>query len=265
MLQMRQDEPMARGYAVTHPPGTVVLPQLPGWHQLLLATSGVLTVETPTGTWVVPPQRAVWVPDGMQHRLVMTGRVRVRALYLAAGRVPGLEALEPGCRAVNVPALLRELVDHAVRRAPLYADRAADARLVGVVVDLLESLPVAPLQLPLPTDRRALDVAELLLADPTCDASVAELARRAGAGKRTVERRFRAETGMSVATWRQRLRLVAALRLLAAGEPVSRVAPAVGYATPSAFGAMFVRHMGTSPGRYFAPGNAAGLASNADA
>ena len=74
-----------------------------------------------------------------------------------------------------------------------------------------------------------------------------------GAGRRTVERRFLAETGMSVATWRQRLRLVAALRLLAAGEPVSRVALTVGYSTPSAFGAMFVRHMGTTPARYFSP------------
>jgi AraC-like DNA-binding protein len=246
-------EPMARGYAVTHPPGTVVLPQPPGWHQLLLATSGVLTVETGTGTWVVPPQRAVWVPDGVRHRLVMTGRVRVRALYLASGAAgpPGLDALDPGCRAVNVPPLLRELVDHAVRRAPLWADRPADARLVGVIVDLLDELPVAPLQLPLPTDRRALDVARALQADPASEATVADLARGAGAGRRTIERRFRAETGMSVATWRQRLRLVEALRLLAAGEPVSRVAAAVGYGTPSAFGAMFVRHMGTSPGRYF--------------
>jgi AraC-like DNA-binding protein len=86
-----------------------------------------------------------------------------------------------------------------------------------------------------------------------------------GAARRTIERRFRVETGMSVATWRRRLRLVEALRLLAAGEPVSRVAPAVGYSTPSAFGAMFVRHMGTTPGRYFGAPNADGLGSNADA
>ena len=94
---------------------------------------------------------------------------------------------------------------------------------------------------------------------------VDRLARDAGAGRRTVERRFRAETGMSVGEWRQRARLVAALRLLAAGKPVSRVAAAVGYSTPSAFGAMFVRQMGTTPGRYFARENATGLASNANA
>jgi AraC-like DNA-binding protein len=253
MSRMRHDaEPVVRGYAVTHPPGApVVLPQPPGWHQLLMALSGVLTVEADTGTWVVPPQRAVWVPDGVHHRLAMTGRVRVRALYLASTlALP--DGLDSGCRAVNVPPVLRELVDHAVRRAPLYADRAADERLLGVVLDLLETLPAAPLQLPLPRDRRALDVAAALRDDPAGDQPVDQLARAAGAGRRTIERLFLAETGMSVGTWRQRLRLVAALELLAAGEPVSRVATAVGYSTPSAFGAMFVRHMGTSPGRYFA-------------
>jgi AraC-like DNA-binding protein len=264
MSRMRQDEPLARGYAVTHPPGAVVLPQPPGWHQLLLATRGVLTVEAGTGTWVVPPQRAVWVPDGVHHRLVMTGRVRVRALYLAS-TAPVPAGLATGCRAVNVPPLLRELVDHAVRRAPLWADHPPDARLVGVVVDLLEALPAAPLQLPRPRDPRAAAVAAALAADPAGDAPVDRLARDAGAARRTIERRFRAETGMSVGQWRQRARLVAALRLLAAGDPVSRVAVAVGYSTPSAFGAMFARQMGTSPGRYFAAENAAGLASNANA
>jgi AraC-like DNA-binding protein len=265
MSRMRQDgEPLARGYAVTHPPGTVVLPQPPGWHQLLLATSGVLTVEAGAGTWVVPPQRAVWVADGVPHRLVMTGRVRVRALYLASTvEVPA--GLATGCRAVNVPPLLRELVDHAVRRAPLWADKPADTRLVGVVLDQLEDLPAAPLQLPWPRDPQAAAVADALAADPGTGEPVDRLARDAGAGRRTVERRFRTETGMSVGEWRQRARLVAALRLLAAGEPVSRVAAAVGYSTPSAFGAMFVRQMGTTPGRYFAPENAAGLASNANA
>ena len=57
-------DPIARGYAVTHPPGTVVLPQPAGWHQLLLATSGVLTVETDAGTWVVPPSGRCGCPTG---------------------------------------------------------------------------------------------------------------------------------------------------------------------------------------------------------
>jgi AraC-like DNA-binding protein len=56
---------------------------------------------------------------------------------------------------------------------------------------------------------------------------------------------------MSVGAWRQRLRLLEGLRLLAAGSSVTEVAMEVGYSTSSAFGAMFVRETGTTPARYF--------------
>jgi AraC-like DNA-binding protein len=205
-----------------------------------------MTVETPVGTWVVPPHRAVWVPSGVEHRIELSGRVSLRTLYLRAGR-PGVPT---ACCALNVPPLLRELILHAGARAPLYPDRPADERLVGVLVDQLAALPTAPLQLPRPGDPRARAVADLLLADAADGRSVAELARVAGASRRTLERLFAAETGLSVGRWRTRARLVEAIRRLAAGESATAVATALGYATPSAFGAAFRRELGTSPRRY---------------
>jgi AraC-like DNA-binding protein len=240
-------EPIVRGYPVTHPPGTVVPPQPPGWDQLLFAASGFMTVETTAGTWVVPPHRAMWVPDGEQHRIVLSVRTQLRNLYFH----PDLVGLPAECRAVDVPPLLRELLLHAVATAPLRGHEPADRRLAGVLGDLLVALPVAPLQLPMPVDPRAVAVAESLIADPGSDLSVTELARAAGASRRTIERSFLSDTGMSVGSWRQRLRLLEALRLLASGESVTRVAAAVGYSTPSAFGAMFRRETGTTPARYF--------------
>ncbi len=244
-------EPPVRGYAVTHPHGPVVLPTTEGWDRLIYAASGVMTVHTGDGVWVVPPDRAVWLPSGVDHRIEMAGRTAIRTLYFAAGLVP----LPRRCRAVGVPPLLRELILHTLRISPLDLTQPAQERLVGVLLDQLAdtSAGAAPLQLPLPADPRARRCADSLLSDPADGADVGTLARRAGAGRRTLERLFLAETGLSVGRWRERVRLVSALRLLAAGEPVTRVAHAVGYATPSAFGAMFVRETGTSPGRYFRP------------
>ena len=71
-----------RGYAVTHPAGTVVLPTGPEWDQLIYASAGVMTVETAEGTWVVPPHRALFAPAGADSRIVMHGRVSIRTLYL---------------------------------------------------------------------------------------------------------------------------------------------------------------------------------------
>jgi AraC-like DNA-binding protein len=243
-----EEEPAARGYAVTHPAGTVVLPQGPGWDQLILAAGGVMTVETPDGLWVLPPHRAAWVPAGVEHRLVMSGTVRLRTLYLAAG----LAALPPACRVVDVSPLVRELVLYAVRVAPLWRDVPEHARLLGVLADQFVVLPDAPLQLPLPSSPVARAVADALLADPAHAGDVAALARAAGASRRTIERLFAREVGMPVGAWRQRLRLVTALRLLAAGHTTTEVALAVGYATPSAFAAMFRTAMHTTPRQWSA-------------
>ena len=75
----------------------------------------------------------------------------------------------------------------------------------------------------------------------------------AGASERTLARLFRSETGMTFAAWRQQLRLIRALELLAEGTAVTEVALAVGFDSPSSFIAMFRRSLGTTPSRYFAP------------
>ena len=101
-----------RTYAVTHPASVSVPTQTHDWHQLAMASRGVMSVNTTQGTWVVPPHRAVWIPAGVQHRIDMFGSVAVRSLYFATSAVKGLPTR---CLAVNVSPLLRELVLHAVR------------------------------------------------------------------------------------------------------------------------------------------------------
>jgi AraC-like DNA-binding protein len=238
---------VVRGYAVTHPSGRVVLPTAADWDQLLYASAGVMTVETNEGVWVVPPHRAIWAPAGSDHRIVMHGRVAVRTLYLHHR----LRALPSTWRAVNVTPLLRELILHAVRVSPLDLTIAAHERLVGVLTDQLATLPDAPLQLPMPTDPRAAALATRLIEDVAATTPVEELARHVGASRRTLERLFLAQTGMTIGRWRQRLRLTRSMELLAAGCPVTTVAADVGYSTASAFAAMFREQTGESPGRYF--------------
>src|SRR5947208_2433365 len=67
--------------AGSYPAGTDVLPTEAGWHHLVYAWAGVMTAETDGGTWVIPPHRALWAPDGVAVRIVRHGRVSVRSLY----------------------------------------------------------------------------------------------------------------------------------------------------------------------------------------
>jgi AraC-like DNA-binding protein len=59
------------------------------------------------------------------------------------------------------------------------------------------------------------------------------------------------ETGMTCGKWRQQLRLMQAMRLLAEGAKVTHAALEAGYSTPSAFISMFKRTLGTTPTSYF--------------
>jgi AraC-like DNA-binding protein len=246
--QTRQTaDPVIRTLAATYSPGHVIPPHSHDWHQLLYASEGVMTIQTSSGSWVVPPHRAVWIPANMVHSVQMSGVVSMRTLYLHLELSKGLPR---DCCTVNIPPLLRELILDAVARRTLERGIPSEARLIGVILDQIRALPVAPLQLPMPRDARASKVAQLLQANPAEPASLEKISKQAGASPRTIERLFRSETNMEFRKWRQRLRLLHALRLLAAGEPVTNVALEAGYDSTSAFISMFRRELGTTPSRY---------------
>jgi AraC-like DNA-binding protein len=71
-----------------------------------------------------------------------------------------------------------------------------------------------------------------------------------GASERTVARLFRDELGTSYQQWRLQAVLAHALPQLARGVPISQVAAASGYASDSAFSAMFKQAMGQAPSHF---------------
>ena len=248
MPRTRQPDVRIRSLAITYASGYRIPPHHHDWAQLIYASRGVMSVHTATGAWVVPTHRAVWVPAEVEHAIEMSGEVAMRTLYLA----PGLARDVPEtCSVVNVSPLLRELILHAVELGPLDIGLPLHARLIGVILDQLAALPAVPLRVPVPSDPRALRAADWLRAHPAEGASLERIARSVGASKRTLERLFRHETGMSFGAWRQQLRLLQALPLLAAGEPVTSVALSVGYESTSAFIARFRQVLGTTPGQYY--------------
>jgi AraC-like DNA-binding protein len=152
---------------------------------------------------------------------------------------------------VNVSSLLQELILHACTYPKLSRRSKIHAHLIDVLVDQLETVQAIPLQLPNPSDARAVRVAQILQRSPATSRSLDVACKQAGASKRTVERLFQEETRLSLGRWRQQLRLMKSLQLLAAGEKITHAALEAGYSTPSAFIAMFRRTLGTTPRRYF--------------
>ncbi|MEU4496173.1 helix-turn-helix domain-containing protein [Streptomyces sp. NBC_00210] len=83
------------------------------------------------------------------------------------------------------------------------------------------------------------------------DLTLDDLASQAGMSVRTLNRRFREQTGTSPLQWLQRARIRQAQYLLeTTGHPVDRIATQVGFGSPTAFRDRFKRLVGTSPHAY---------------
>jgi AraC-like DNA-binding protein len=214
--------------------------------QLVYAVRGVMSVRAEGSLWVVPTRRAVWIPAGIVHTIAMAGAVEMQTLYLA----PGLADLARCCAVLHVTPLLEELVRSACRLGRLDDRVPRAAHLAAVIVDEIEGSRTVPLQLPSPRDARAQRVAESLLTDPSDRRTLAELSRRAGASKRTIERLFLDETGLTFGKWRQQLCLIHGTQLIAGGAKVTAAAMQAGYESPSAFIAVFRKAFGTTPSRW---------------
>jgi len=219
--------------------------------QLLYASRGVMTLRTQQSFWVVPPQRAVWIPARTLHSVAIPAPVSMRTLYFQSGAV---KKLPPRCFVMNVSPLLTQLILHACSFARLNRRIARERRVIELIADQLQEAASLPLQLPNPSDVRAMRIVETLAADPSDARTLQQLCKDCGGSKRTIERLFVAETKMTFGKWRQQFRLLHGMRLVASGEKVTAAALSAGYNSPSAFISMFRKQLGTTPNRYFSNG-----------
>jgi AraC-like DNA-binding protein/quercetin dioxygenase-like cupin family protein len=224
-----------------------------GWHshprgQLLYAIEGVMVVRSAEGTWILPPSRALWLAAGLEHDVKMSGEVKIRTVFIDATTVRQMP--DKSC-VIEVSALLRELMVVAVGVPLDYEDGSRDDRLMRLLVDEVRVSDVLPLHLPVPGDDRVKLICEAIIEHPADTSTVDEWAKRLNVTAKTVHRLFVKETGMTFLQWREQARLLFALRGLANGKRVIDVAFDCGYASQSAFTAMFRRHFGKPPSEFY--------------
>ena len=215
--------------------------------QLIHATAGTMRVAAAGSMWIVPPQRALWMPAGVKHGIVMLGDVTMRTLYL---RDDAAAAMPRSCRVLPVSPLLRELIVRATELPLQYDEDGPAGHVIALIMAELHGLQSLPLQLPMPQEPRLKTLCLALLASPGDQRTLGEWARTVHASERTVARLFQSETGLSFGAWRQQARLLEAMGRLGRGAPVTQVAFDLGYDSVSAFSAMFRRAAGASPSAY---------------
>lgn len=222
--------------------------------QFAYAACGVITVFSGQGNWVVPPQRAIWVPAGVAHEMTMAGPVTMLNTYIA-NPVAGQLALPAHCQVFGVSPLLRQLLLQAQDIPALYDETQREGLLMRLLLHEIAAMPRLSLNAPLPNEPRLARACRHLLAQPSLDIGIDDMSQQVGMSRRTFTRLFRQQTGISFVEWRQQACLLAAVVRLGNGEPVTRVATDLGYSSPSAFTSVFRKVLGEVPSRYFAHAN----------
>ncbi|MDT8992134.1 helix-turn-helix transcriptional regulator [Curvibacter sp. APW13] len=230
-----------------------ITPHRHAWSQFTYCASGLMQVTVTEGeretTYIVPPSRAVWIAPQVSHNVVVLESAELRTVDIVAGALPDSWK---ECRVLVVSALLRELIHGLQGSTP----GAREDALMALTLDEIRSADTQALGVPMPHptlgDKRLRTLCEAVLRAPGERGQLREWVAAVGASERTMARLFREELGTSYQQWRQQAVLAHALPQLARGMPIAHVAAAAGYATDSAFSAMFKQAMGRPPSYFLA-------------
>src|SRR3954464_13698774 len=150
---------------------------------LVYAAKGTMQVTTPKGRWLVPPDRAVWVPARLEHSIDVLGDIEMRTLYFDLhwlAREQGSTSLGAEF-VVRVSRLLHESI------LALFDGRNDSGRaglLIRLVMLELHQAEDPATFIPLPQEPRCRRAAERVLADPTGSHQIDDLARKVGTSAR---------------------------------------------------------------------------------
>ncbi|WP_447577115.1 AraC family transcriptional regulator [Achromobacter kerstersii] len=216
---------------------------------LVLVHEGLVVVQAGAEVWTVMPGSLGWIPPGTQHGARWFGDARGSFLYV---RADACHRLPPYCRSWPSSKLIEALIDRFVSEQAGELSESYLAQLFDVLLEEIKQREHAPLLLPMPTDPRLQDLANTLLGQPDDTAGIEEWAQRLNMSSRTLMRRFRQETGVTLGQWRQQARLLRALEILCRGGSVTEAALSVGYESTSAFIGSFRSAFGATPTRYLA-------------
>lgn len=224
------------------------------WHhssraQLIYPSRGTMTLHTKTGSWIIPPLRACWLPAEVDHCVESPRRLAMHSVYCDGAllaRLPGRSGI------VQVSNLLRELIFAIQERGRAGCVDGSLGRMGLVLADQIKLQYPPQLSAPRVLSGRLKPIAEALQSNPADARTLQAWSDELGVTTRTLARAFERETNMSFTAYRQQTRLHAAIERLARGEAVSRIAYDLGFASSSTFIEMFRKATGTTPKRYSA-------------
>jgi len=219
------------------------------WSQLAYSCKGIMHIETDAGTFIIPPEQALWIPPNMDHQHFCKNKVSYRSLHIDATLS---EVLGNQVKPLTIDPLLKYLILEMSSWSKDYIQTEQTKRLAHVLIDRLAIAPSNELYMPTITDKRLLPIIETLNQEPANKLTIEEWAHKVGASSRTLNRLFNKNYGMGFSRWKQKLRVLKSLELLIIDVPLAEIAFELGYESTSAFITGFKKQLDCSPKKYLA-------------
>src|SRR5580698_4208324 len=109
--------------------------------QLISSASGVIVLSTAGGSWVMPPQRGMWIPPATEHHVRMVGAVSMQSLYVEPAAVPSMPA---HCQVVGITPFMRSLITEALDLPLEYDPGSRAGSIMGLIQQEMPQLPALP-------------------------------------------------------------------------------------------------------------------------
>ena len=216
--------------------------------QILYAPSGCMTLLTRNRQVILPPQKLLFIPAGLEHRVTFRNVVAYRSIYIATSEI-GVNPLDLHVRVVS--PLLAEVIERICWWSWETALTQAQLHILQVFWDEFYSAKEESYALEIPVDYRLQTLVSSFMTEKKVPPFLKEFAQYVGASEKTITRIFKRETKMSYQAWRQQWRLYRAIELLAENESISEVSEELEFSSDSAFIEFFKNHTGVTPARYF--------------
>lgn len=220
--------------------------------QFLYASMGNIQVFTPNNVWLVPPMCALWIPANVEHSVISLSHVKLNTalIEVSAAALMGKE-----CFIIRVSNLLHELLirlNQITQIAPpnIVSSQEISEALQILIFEEIHRANLLSIQIPWPKDKRLLKICQQLLHSPNHSKDLTDWADDIGTSSRTLMRMFQKETGLSYRAWIQQMHIAHALSKISNGESIAHISEGLGYTNPSAFSAMFKRHLGKTPQQF---------------
>ena len=221
--------------------------------QLVYAAEGTMQVTTPKGRWLVPPDRAVWVPALLEHSIDVLADIEMRTLYFDLAwlaRQDRSQSLDAEY-VVRVSRLLHETI------LALFDGRNDTERtevLVRLALLELHEAEDSATFIPLPHEPRCRRAADIVLGDPTGAHEIETLARDGRDLGADAVAAVRLGDAIELQELVPAARIAAAIEKLSmeANVSVKQLASDLGYASVPAFSHAFRQVTGKTPTEFAA-------------